>query len=195
MNRTILAFVFAFLITACASPPIVGVNSIATKNFSLQSQTFVVIPNEPGVSETDLQFVEYAGVIGRALEKRGLKAVTRADDPDMAILLNYATGDRYQSGSAIIAVPNTDNYVVKQYSSVPMGFRLLAIDYDEFRSTAAIKQLFDTFVTISTNSGDLRVWFPSMTATALPLIGTDTGGFVNLTAILNGDKINEIVGE
>ena len=57
------------------------------------SETYVLWPSIEGLSPNDLEFREYAQYIDRALASKGLR---RIDDPslaDLAIFMNYGTGD------------------------------------------------------------------------------------------------------
>lgn len=72
---------------------LVSVNSF-TGQKNMASRRYVLRPGMEGMSETDLQFLEFCKYIDTVLSERGYTKSDNQEDADIAILIRYGVGDR-----------------------------------------------------------------------------------------------------
>lgn len=80
------------------------------------------------------------------------------------------------------------------YTTYFRFFVLDAIDLEEYKSSQKVVQLWQTTVTSTGSSADLRRVFPVLVAASKPYIGTNTGKKVKLTLTENDKAVVEIRG-
>jgi hypothetical protein len=95
LNKSLLSVLLISLL-GCAGGPSsqryqVSVNSFAAPSSETKSR-FFILPGLAGVKVSDLEFVEYAGVLTRALEQRGFVAATNLNEADVALFYSYSIG-------------------------------------------------------------------------------------------------------
>ena len=70
----------------------VSVNSYASPE-AAQRKKFVILPGLKDVDQSDLEFVEFANLISRVLERRGFVRASDFQDADLAVFLAYSLGN------------------------------------------------------------------------------------------------------
>jgi hypothetical protein len=158
MIRTILAFGFALLIAACATPTkyAVNVSSLASPQIN-NSQTFDVVPRDSSIQKTDLQFQEYKSYVVRALQANGFKPMEDGAPPEMVVFLDYGIGDpqtKVQSYSVpvfgktgVSSANTTGTYTNKTYNQTTTytpsygitGYRSGVTSYDVYTRRIVIE--------------------------------------------------------
>src|SRR5260221_3795280 len=87
-GRCILGGIFATVLAMMGCAPTitcsVSVNSFAASNASAY-QTYIVLPLNPSVQETDLQFQEFNTYVRRTLDARGFRPARSFDDAQIAV--------------------------------------------------------------------------------------------------------------
>jgi hypothetical protein len=80
------------------------------------------------------------------------------------------------------------------YTTYFRFFILDAVDLEEYKRSQKVVQLWQTTVTSTGSSGDLRRVFPVLVAAAKPYIGANTGKQVEVTLTENDKAVVEIRG-
>src|SRR4051794_7458706 len=70
----------------------VSVNSFAGPNASVL-RTYVIIPLNPKVQDTDLEFQEYSTYVRRVLDAHGFRPARSFQDAQIAVFVGYGIGD------------------------------------------------------------------------------------------------------
>jgi len=96
MKNIFLILIFSLFISGCAStrPDVfeVSVDSINSPA-SHKLKSYIILPNNVGVKEYDLQFQEYAIYVERALNSQGFIKANDLNQANVAIFLGYGIGD------------------------------------------------------------------------------------------------------
>ena len=71
---------------------VVEVDSLSADNTKVQTH-YMLLPGIEGVGKEDLQFIEFAKYINRALLENGFKAVDENERAEIVIFLSYGIGD------------------------------------------------------------------------------------------------------
>lgn len=93
-----------------------SVNAIASTD-SLPSKTYVILSGTEGVRVDDLQFMEFARYVDRALQMRGYMKVRDLRDAGYAIFLSYFIGDP-QTHVSTYLIPHIGQTGIASSSSV-----------------------------------------------------------------------------
>lgn len=90
-------FVMALAATGCAPTVTCGVsvNAFAAPNASAY-RTYVVLPLDRNVQESDLQFQEFSRYVRRILNARGFKQARSFEDAQIAVFVGYGIGNPQQ---------------------------------------------------------------------------------------------------
>ena len=93
---TLLLIAVLALLCGCETEPTtfgpsVLVNGLAAQNVNFVA-SFFILPGDKDVLPADLQFIEFAGILEKALIQRGFHRAASLDEADMAIYLAYGIG-------------------------------------------------------------------------------------------------------
>ena len=204
MSRT-RAFVAQLFITTlatllssgCGGRFYVGISSIRD-SFSNSGIGYFLVPGDENVSINDVQFREYARYVERALQTKGYNRVSSPEEADLLLALWYGISQPQrssvplfgQTGGGTAHIMSTKGYVGSLHTQPTYGmigtlpirtfsryFVLVAYDADSLIDTVGQDpvQIWETTVTSTGKSSDLRRVFPVMVAASYKYIGTNTG--------------------
>lgn len=93
MKNIFIILLVSIVLTGCASTGFsVNVDSIsATKSNELKR--YILVPSNEGITPDNLQYLEYAGYVERALTTQGFVKATDYNDANVAIFLGYGIGE------------------------------------------------------------------------------------------------------
>jgi hypothetical protein len=207
----------------------VDVDSISAHNAESKKK-YILLSGIENVKDTDLQFIEYANYIVKALTSRGFIKTESFEDADVAIFLIYGIGNPQektfsyslptwgQTGisssttyGSLSKFGNTATYtgsttynptfgitgfipVSGSYVTYFRYLRLDAVDLDEYKKSQKVIQLWQTTVTSTGRSGDLRLVFPVMVAASKPYLGLNTGKKIRIELTEGDQRVVEIKG-
>lgn len=94
--KSLLILILASLLTACASvgqrPITVAISTLAAPD-AKEKKTYILQPTSDAINPNDLQYLEYASIIDRALAAEGFIKSPAGMRPDMVIQLHYDISD------------------------------------------------------------------------------------------------------
>lgn len=167
----------------------IAVDSISGPASSLRN--FTIVSGMSDVKDSDLRFQEFANVASKALELEGFSPSAK---PDVKIVLTYSVSDpRTHSETSSVPVYGTkttnfsNSFGQNLGSAQSFGQTGTVEDVEtitNYTRTVVLKaynaktnaQLWETSVTSSGRSGDLRKLFPYLVATGAKHFGTTTAG-------------------
>ena len=229
--RFVIAISLMF-ITGCLSGPQyhINVNSINAPGATSKLK-YILFPGLKNVSDTDLQYREYAKYVNHTMIIKGYQKTQSLSEADIAVYLSYGIGEP-ETKQSTVSIPivgqtgissvkttgslstfgNTATYSenktytptygvtgvrtrTKSYTTYDRYIRLIAIDLNEYRKTNKEVQVWNTTVTSTGTSGDLRRVFPVMLAASKSYIGGDTGKQIIVIMYENDTRIAEITGK
>ncbi|MEZ7493849.1 hypothetical protein QO198_20120 [Pseudoalteromonas distincta] len=94
MRNFIVWFSISILFGCASTQPsfTVSVDSLASPTAD-SHKTYILIPGNEGILETDLQFKEYESYLVRVLNSQGYTPANSGDEADLAIILSYGIGE------------------------------------------------------------------------------------------------------
>lgn len=95
----------------------VSVSALASEQQNVGSRSYVVLPGNKDVKETDLQFQEFAVYIDRAMSRQGFQKADRASMPDYVVFVAYSVSGPLKSLASNI-VPHWGQTGVASSSTV-----------------------------------------------------------------------------
>ena len=231
LKFTLVGTILIFLFSGCTRYE-VNVDSMG----SIQNKTkYVLMSGLEGVSETDLEFREYANYINNALKMKGFEKVS-FDEADVIIFLSYgisrpqersvshstpiygttgvssstSTSDSRVSGNLVsygsVGQYNGNIQTTKTTQYTPsygvVGYKNSTNRYTIFTRyyklrTLDIKQkieLWNTMVTSTGSSGDLRRVLPVLVGASQQYIGVNTGKKIRLEIGEEDERVLEVKG-
>lgn len=209
MKKALLMLVVLSLAGCMITPSttcFVDVSSFARSDIGAK-KTYVLRPRDTNVSPEDLQFIEFAAYVERALAQHGLQRSNDLATAEMAIAIAYGIGEPTQRvtgySTSQQSIPAYSPYAptmaqtktTAQYATTYTRYvNITAYDFSEYRNTNKEKTLWELKMSSTGGNGDLRQVFPMMIAAALPYVGKDTGRIINV-AISEDDKaIQQVKG-
>lgn len=84
------------LLAGCAVGPRYDVTVSAISDGQNSGETYALLPSDPDISPTSLQFREFAGYVERALAIKGYTPAENPEQADLAIFISYGIGDPRQ---------------------------------------------------------------------------------------------------
>jgi hypothetical protein len=229
LRGIILSFLLILSAVGCASDLKfhVEIDSISSPD-AVSKRKYILLPGIKDVKNSDLQFIEYAKYIDKALASKKFVKAKSFEDANVAIFLVYGIGNPQEStfsyalptwGQTGISSSNTYGSIntfgnTASYSGfttytptygitgfIPIRgsyityFRFLildAVDLDEYKQSQKINQLWQTTVTSTGSSGDLRLIFPIMVAASKPYLGSNTGKRIEISLTEKDSRVVEI---
>lgn len=217
---------FLFL-SGCATSFNIKVDSLATPE-AVSKTRYLVTPASQEVNANDLQFLEFASYVERALTNRGFARVDSFDNADIVIFMAYGIGDPQLnpysvsipqwgqtgvSGSTTTGTMNTfgntatysgtttytPTYGVTGYQTVSgtrvTYFRYLildALDVQTYKDTQELRQVWQTVITSTGSSGDLRRVMPLLVVAGESHLATNTGKQVPVTLTESNKRVRAL---
>lgn len=181
----------ALMLSGCASAPTYLVTVDAFSGESSGMNAYILVPGNKNTTADDLEFKEYASYVRRALAKQGFVAAESEDKANVAILLAYG-----------ISAPH-EHRTLSQFGSMIRleteytyaRFVILdAVDFNEYRRSKKLVELWKTVVKSSGENGDLRKALPVLVAASVDYIGKNTHGKVDVTLCDCDKDVLEIEG-
>jgi len=179
---------FLFLLTSCTSTVSfdVRVDAISSPTYEASSKTFTVIPGE-GTS-ADLQFEEYRAALTSALESEGFLNSEGSTKTDLLIRLSYGIGNP-ETINETYSTPQVKLYKrgtpAKDKTTTYQTHSRTLTTYNRYAVVSAyvfsedqgqeLTQLWQTTITSTGSSGDLRRVFPFLMKGAQGYFGINTG--------------------
>lgn len=199
----------------------VNVSSISSGEDS--GRRVAILPLDQKVSLDDLQFREFSRYLEKAMASKGYVVTQERASAQVFVLLGYAISDpqerqtttimpmtSYQSGQTVNSYAYSGGYsaygtatssgtysttYVPMTSSYTTYTRLIKISAFDVRvSKEKPKQLWETTISSTGSSGDLRQVFPMMLAASMEHIGTNTRSEINTEIAERDPRIAEILG-
>ena len=206
--RLILLSLIA-LVTSCASKYEVRVDSIS--RYANPTGSFAVISGMKDIANDDLRFQEFANVVSNGLKKKGFVLVTENERPDFVVLLNYGIS-RPQTSTHVSSSPvygsrtsYVNNIYGQQIGSVNsygvQSYRTQTYDVTNYTRYVLLKaynseekELWQTTITSTGTSSDLRQVFPFMVHAAVPFFGvtTDKQEEIEVSELWNKEDANSL---
>lgn len=179
--------------------------TVAVNSLGVGTPTsFEVAPMNKGVPKSDLQFLEYARYVERALESKGYKKVSKNERPEIVVLLGYSISDGEQreasrvvsdwgqTGAINLGTTGTINtigntsYINAQTNTIPLygptNTRTETTRYTTYTRKVElsafaideVREIWTTKIASIGSSGDLRRVFPVLIAAGKNYIGNPT---------------------
>lgn len=107
-----LLVAMCLVVSGCMKPEVITrINALANP-VSSQLKTYRIFSSNPKISDTNLQFIEYAQHLKKALFSQGYKEAKNAKDANVVIFFEYA-----------LSGPNTSSYTYEKpiYGTVETG--------------------------------------------------------------------------
>ncbi len=93
--RTVVITLIAATLGACAEIEVrkfeTSVDSISTPA-AVEKKRYLILPGEKNTPREDLQFLEFAGYVEKAMSEKGFARVSTPDDSDVIVFLTYGIG-------------------------------------------------------------------------------------------------------
>lgn len=198
---------FSLFIGACTPQFDVKIDAISAEAEPV-GQRYVLLPANDGVNDQDLQFLEYAAYVDRALNARGYQKAANAEAADIAVHVGYGVGDPqthfytysvpirgrllngFGYGGLGYCAPRFGTIAYTQqttsYTTYERYLFLDAQDLHAYRRNGTEKQLWKTSVRSTGFNDDLRQAFPALLAASQAHIGSNSKEPIELT-IKNDD--------
>jgi hypothetical protein len=208
----------------CAPGPVrVSVSALAAADAASQTK-FFILPANPGVQVTDLQFQEYAMEVARALVARGYEPAKTPDEATVLVMMAWSisapqshtqtrmVGSMQQQqvvdGVSPPAAPGLPAQVrshtefqpvqtptVETVTSYVRQVSLKGFDQAAYRQDKRVKELWQMTLTSEGSSNDLRAVFPALVAAGQPYLGKGTPKSVTIDLGENSNEVKYIRGE
>lgn len=202
------ALLILLVLTACAStsrPMQVrsNVDALAASSIPLsQGRNFVILPGDPNVGESDLQFIEFRSIVEKALLNRGFTKATSLDTSDLVLFMTYGVGapemvvdsydvplwtgmGYYGFGRGRYFYPGWGagmGYAqrINTYSVYRRFLSVSACEVEPYRMQKQRVERWRVNVESRGLSNDLRLTFPYMVAAMQTHIATNTGHMLTI---------------
>lgn len=216
--------IVSFFLLGCASmgPTFyVSVNSLSSSLASVNKR-YIILPGNEGVSLNDLEFLEYMGYLKRALDIQGFTLAENFEDADVAVLLSYGITDPKESQyTASVPIIGTEKYIISNVYIPGSGFQpvygsrtavtgynnvqrsyttyfryveIIGIDLKKYLQSEELVQLWQTQITSTGSSSDLRYVFPVLIGAASDYIASDTKNTIELDLSENDPRVRSVKG-
>ncbi len=201
----------------------VQVNALAAADAASQTR-FFILPANPGVQVSDLQFQEYAQEVARALFARGYQPAQTPDEATVLVMMSWAisapqsrTETRMVGGMAqqevvdgvrAPAAPGlpaqvsshtefrpTQTPLAETVTTYVRQLALKGFDQTAFKKDKSIKELWEMTLTSEGSSNDLRAVFPALVAAGQPYLGKGTPKAVTVDLGQNANEVKYVRGE
>ncbi len=179
-------FVVFLLLCGCSTPCRVRADAIADPA-APPHRTFVVVPGQEDVSERDLHFKEYSGIVRKALEMRDYEAAGEIAAADFAVLLSYGMS-RPHTTTHVSSNPIYDkdgdivgsDVTTEEHTTYYRFVEIESVDAGAYRESGEIRPYWKTTAVSEGASGDMREVFPYLVAASVDYFATDTHGEVTV---------------
>lgn len=175
---------FCATLIGCASEPQYYVSVTAWAGPDAESaKRYVLIPGGE-IRADDLQYLEYAGYLDRALQSQGFEKASGTENAEVIVSVIYSIEEPQR---------HAYTYSVPTFFTRTLG--LLAMEPPNMQPGMRPSELWRLTAVSSGYSGDLRSVFPYLVAAARPYLGKGTPAeAVDVTLVENDPTVNEVRG-
>lgn len=186
--------------TGCGVTPMfnVKVDSIGNQN---GKNKYILLSGMKDVNDNNLQFKEFAKYLDNALQQKGF-IKTNYENADIAIFLLYGISEPKLDIQKQVYKATVSGWEAVGYGLAGGGknqgelftryFNINAIDINSYKNSNKQIQVWETTVTSTGSSGDLRSVFPILVAASKDYIGTNTGKQLEVHLSEDDQKVLDI---
>jgi hypothetical protein len=185
-----ISFFVLIMLANCAARYIVEVDGYGNDSH-LDSKKYVLASGDSTVNESSLQYIEFSDYIKKILYTKGYVETASRDDADLIIFFRYGISDPKIFYRTYYGVNGQEIGTYTEY------FRYLTLDvYDlnVYKSTGKPKMVWNTILTSSGRSDDLRLVIPRMIAVGGSYFGKNNETKQSLEILENDPRVEQLKG-